>query len=773
MVHALLARQLKRVGGSPELLPARIEDWQRLLERISQFYTGAEQERYLLERALNVSSAEMEALSSRLAEERDTLTATLRSLGDGVSALDQEGRVVLLNPEGQRLLGWNESELLGQFLLPAISPVGLTGDRSASLHNLLGGGLSLRNEDGVFLRRDGTLLPVAYVLAPLAREDSLGGAVLVFRDMSERLRAREAETQLIRSEVARSEAEASQQRLHSLVQNARDLIVILDADSRITYVSPAAEQVWAYAPDALLGTAFGHLVHAEDRAAAGGVLAEAHRRPGTNLDGEMRLHHADGAWRDCEVIVTNRFGQPAVHGIVLTCHDITERKAYEQQLTRMAFRDSLTGLANRALLLDRLERALDSSHRHDQAVAVVFLDLDNFKVVNDSLGHEQGDTLLIEVAKRLEGCLRAGDTAARLGGDEFTLLLEDASHADAVAVAERVVAALCSPIQLADRSVVVSGSLGVALSTPSSRERPETLLRRADLAMYQAKAEGKARWAVFDPSLETRALERLELEGDLRHALDQDEFRLVYQPILSLGDSRIVEVEALVRWWHPSRGVVSPLQFIPVAEETGVIESLGVWVLEQACRQALAWQEQYPSDPPLVVGVNLSARQLQQPDLVVLVERIVRDVGIPPSTLKLEITESAIMQDPDAATRTLQALKDLGIRLAVDDFGTGYSSLSYLKRFPVDTLKIDRSFIEGVGRDNNDTAIVRSIIDLASTLGMTVTAEGVETPTQQWCLLQLGCDRVQGYLFAKPLPAQEMADLLAADRRTASAPAAA
>jgi diguanylate cyclase (GGDEF)-like protein len=530
--------------------------------------------------------------------------------------------------------------------------------------------------------------------------------------------------------------------------------------------------VWAYAPDALLGTAFGHLVHADDRAPAGGVLAEAHRQSDTNLDAEMRLHYADGAWRDCEVTVTNRFGQPGVNGIVLTCHDITERKAYEQQLTRLAFRDSLTGLANRALLLDRLERALDSSHRHEQPVAVVFLDLDNFKVVNDSLGHEQGDTLLVEVARRLEGCLRAGDTAARLGGDEFTLLLEDASQADAVAVAERVVEALRSPIQLADRSVVVSGSLGVALSTPRSQERPETLLRRADLAMYKAKAEGKGRWAVFDLSLEARALERLELESDLRHALGQDEFRLMYQPILSLGDSRIVEVEALVRWWHPSRGLVSPMQFIPVAEETGVIESLGLWVLEQACRQARVWQEQYPSDPPLVVGVNLSARQLQQPDLVALVERVVRDVGIAPSTLKLEITESAIMQDPDAATRSLQALKDLGIRLAVDDFGTGYSSLSYLKRFPVDTLKIDRSFVEGVGRDNHDTAIVRSIIGLARTLGLTVTAEGVETPTQQWCLQQLGCDRVQGFLFAKPLPAREMAELLAADRRTAQAAAA-
>jgi diguanylate cyclase (GGDEF)-like protein len=405
-------------------------------------------------------------------------------------------------------------------------------------------------------------------------------------------------------------------------------------------------------------------------------------------------------------------------------------------------------------------------------VAVLFLDLDNFKVVNDSLGHHVGDDLLFQVAQRITSCLRAEDTAARLGGDELAVLIGDVrDEADAQGVADRLADALRAPFRIAGRDVVVTASIGVALSSPDRADR-DTLLQAADLAMYQAKAEGKARWAVFDPSLEARALERLELEGDLRHALGQDEFRLVYQPILSLGDRRIVEVEALLRWWHPSRGVVSPLQFIPVAEETGVIESLGVWVLEQACKQARMWQEQYPSDPPLVMGVNLSARQLQQPDLVALVARIVRDVGIAPSSLKLEITESAIMQDPDAATRTLQALKDLGIRLAVDDFGTGYSSLSYLKRFPVDTLKIDRSFIEGVGRDNHDTAIVRSIISLASTLGLTVTADCVETPTQQWCLQQLGCDRVQGYLFAKPLPAHEMADMLAADHRTARATAA-
>ncbi len=747
MVHALLARQLKRVGATPALPPTQAEHWQQLLERISQFYASAEQERYLLERALNVSSAEMEALSKRLADERDTLTAILRSLGDGVAALDEEGRLVLLNPEGERLLGWQQSELIGQPLLATFS------------------GSAHRDEEGVLVRKDGTQLPVSYVLTPLQRDDGLAGAVLVFRDMTERQRAREAETQLIRSEAARAEALSSERRLRALIENAADLILILDPDSRVKYASPAAEQLWGYEPNALQGGAFGELIHPDDQSAAGAILEEADRRPGETLNAELRLRCAQEGWRHCEVIVSNRTAHPGVEGIVLTCRDITERKAYERQLQQLAFRDSLTGLANRALLLDRLERALQIAHRSGRPVAIVFLDLDNFKVVNDSLGHEQGDHLLVEVGRRLEAALRMGDTAARLGGDEFTLLLEDGTPSDAVAVAERVVRELAQPIQLGDRTVVVSASLGVAVSSQSTeqQERPESLLRKADLAMYQAKADGKSRWAVFDPSMEARALERLELESDLRRAQDHDQFRLVYQPIISLQDRRLVGVEALLRWQHPTRGLVSPAQFIPIAEETGLIESLGLWVLETACRQAREWQDQYPSDPPLTMSVNLSVRQLQQPRLPEEVDRVLREAGVDPRTVKLEITESAIMQDPDAAGRTLSSLKALGVHLAVDDFGTGYSSLSYLKRFPVDTLKIDRSFVEGVGRDEHDTAIVRSVIELARSLGLSVTAEGIETPLQQSCLQRLGCDRGQGYLFAKPLSVEALGEFLGSE----------
>jgi diguanylate cyclase (GGDEF)-like protein/PAS domain S-box-containing protein len=761
MVHALLARQLKKVGGTPVLPPTASDGWQQLLERVSQFYAAAEQERYLLERALNVSSAEMEALSTRLAEERDTLTAILRSLGDGVSALDREGQVVLVNLEGERLLGWSQAELAGRPVLSTIFPSDFADTDASSLQRLLCAPGAHRNEDAVLLRKDGSRLPASYVLTPILRDGTLTGAVLVFRDMTERNRARAAQTELIKSEAARAESLASERRLTSLVQNALDLIAIVDAEGRLGYTSPAAEQVWGYAAGSLLSLPFGELVHPEDRAQAGAILGEARREPATTLRAELRLKYADGQWRDCEVMICNRLDATGVEGIVLTCRDITDRKAYEQQLTRLAFRDSLTGLANRALLLDRLERALEGSHHQVRQIGIVFLDLDNFKVINDSLGHEQGDLLLGEIGKRLQECVGPGDTAARLGGDEFTLLLENTTEADAVEVAQAVVERLSESVMLRDRSVVVSASVGVALSASDVQERPETLLRKADLAMYQAKADGKARCTVFHPQMATRAMERLELETDLRHAEVLDQLRLVYQPIVSLSERRIVGVEALIRWQHPTRGLVSPAQFIPLAEETGLIEGMGEWVLRRACRQARVWQAAYPAEPPLIMSVNLSARQVHQPGLVTLVDRIMQEAGVDPRSIKLEITESAIMQDAEMAARTLHGLRALGVHLAIDDFGTGYSSLSYLKRFPVDTLKIDRSFVEGVGRDDHDTAIVRSILELARTLGLTVTAEGIETPTQQSCLERLGCDRGQGYLFAKPLPPEAMAELLA------------
>jgi diguanylate cyclase (GGDEF)-like protein len=430
------------------------------------------------------------------------------------------------------------------------------------------------------------------------------------------------------------------------------------------------------------------------------------------------------------------------------------------QLTRQAFQDPLTALANRALFMDRLAHALARTERRAQHVAVLFLDIDRFKVINDSLGHAVGDQALGELSRRLMECVRPEDTIARLGGDEFAILLEDLDDlSGATAVAERVGKALETPFLLEGREVVVTMSVGVALNTRRP-VTPEELLRDADLAMYRAKGKGKNRYEVFDTDTAAPAIHRLDLELDLRSAVARDELRLHYQPVVHLETGQVEEFEALVRWQHKDRGLLPPDAFIGLTEETGLIIPIGQWVLTEACRQARQWQEQRPSEPPLTIGVNLSARQLQDPDLVSLVSRVLKDSGLDARSLKFEITESVVMQDAPATLATLHALRDLGIRLAIDDFGTGYSSLGYLKRFPIDTLKIDRSFVEGIVTDAEDAAIVQAVISVAKSLGLSVTAEGIENEAQLQRLKDLGCERGQGFYFGHPLAADIVFDSL-------------
>ena len=432
-----------------------------------------------------------------------------------------------------------------------------------------------------------------------------------------------------------------------------------------------------------------------------------------------------------------------------------------EQLTRQAFRDSLTGLPNRALFMDRLSHGLTGAKRRHEHLAVLFLDLDRFKVINDTLGHTVGDQLLVEVSDRLGSSLRPGDTVARLGGDEFGILLEDVADADtAEAVALRIEEELAKPLHFEGREIFVSASIGIALSS-ARLGMPEEILRDADLAMYHAKSKGNARHEIFDDSMSAPALDRMDLEMDLRSAISRQEFRLHYQPILRMDTGRITEVEALIRWQHAKRGLLQPDSFIGLTEETGLIVPIGQWVLREACRQAREWQLEFPSIPPLVMSVNLSAKQFQNPNLVQEISQALAESGLAAGSLKLEITESVVMQDAPATLAKLKALKDLGIRLAIDDFGTGYSSLGYLKRFPVDTIKIDRSFVKGLSKDGNDNAIVRAVITVAKTLNMDVTAEGVETEQQRIELKALGCDRAQGFLFARPAAAEHVGPLLA------------
>ncbi len=471
-------------------------------------------------------------------------------------------------------------------------------------------------------------------------------------------------------------------------------------------------------------------------------------------------------------------------GVVGVAYDLTEHKRLERQLAHQAFHDSLTGLPNRALFLDRLTHALARSERQGSAVAVLFVDLDNFKVVNDSLGHSVGDALLSEVAARLGACARAGDTVARLGGDEFTLLLEDLpGRADATEVAARIADALAVPLTLEGRTFSVTASIGLALSSLSGAGALETsgddLLREADVAMYQAKNSGKARWMVFDRGMNSQAQERMELEGDLRHAIaagappcaetECGELILHYQPIVDMDTGLLLEVEALVRWRHPKRGLIPPLKFIPIAEECGMIADLGQWVLREACRQTYRWQQDHPQDIPLVVGVNLSVRQLENPALVAQIARILAETRLPPSCLKLEITESVMMGNTENTIACLKSLKALGVRIAVDDFGTGYSSMAYLSAFPLDTLKIDRAFVSRLDQPDG-LAIVQAIVTLAYTLGLEVTCEGIETEAQWQELQALGCHLGQGYFFASPQTAEALEARLVAltseDRRT-------
>ena len=429
------------------------------------------------------------------------------------------------------------------------------------------------------------------------------------------------------------------------------------------------------------------------------------------------------------------------------------------QLPRQAFRDSLTSLPNRSLFMDRLAHALTRTERRGEQLAILFLDLDRFKVVNDSLGHGVGDQLLIGVSQRLASCLRPEDTIARLGGDEFAILIEDVKDDKAPAsVADRLTSELQQPFTVEGREVVITVSIGIAMST-AKRMTPEDILRDADLAMYHAKGKGKARYEIFDKSMNAPAQERMDLELDLRNAVARGEFILHYQPILELPTGRIVEMEALVRWKHPQRGLLFPGDFVGLSEETGLIVPLGRWVLHEACRQTRQWQLATPGSN-LAISVNLSARQLQQPGLVEEIAAILRETRLDPGALRLEITETVVMHDAPTTLAKLEALKALGVQLAIDDFGTGYSSLGYLKRFPVDTLKIDRSFVKGIGQNVEDSAIVRAVITVAKSLGLSVTAEGIESADQLEQLRSLGCDHGQGYYFAKPMPSDRVPALL-------------
>ncbi len=563
-------------------------------------------------------------------------------------------------------------------------------------------------------------------------------------------------------ETSREELRESEERFRSLVQNASDLVTVIDADTTITYQSPSITRLLAYTPEQIVGTRLSDLVHIDDLSRTVAVLHDAMKDSGGVAVAEARVRHRDGTWRDVEFVGSNQFANRAIGGFVLNIRDVTERKLLEQQLRHQAMHDPLTKLANRTRFSDRLEHALVRSKRKGNAVGVLFMDLDNFKGVNDSLGHSAGDILLTQVADRVQACLRPGDTVARLGGDEFAILLEDVeSSDDATNVTNRIFARLEEPFQIEGKDLVMRASVGIAISGDGSVSDADALLRDADVAMYVAKSHGKACYRVFEPSMQVSMMERLELLADLQRALERDEFVLHYQPMVLLQSGSLFGVEALVRWQHPRRGLIPPLDFIPLAEESGAILRLGKWVLNEACKQAVDWRQKYPSGVDWTMSVNVSVKQLQAPMFVAEVAEVLADSGLDPHRLILEITESVMMQDVNAMLMRLGELKALGLRLAIDDFGTGYSSLSYLRQFPFDLLKIDKSFIDDVGSVVNPKELTNAIIGLGKTLHLELVAEGIERDDQLARLQSMNCELGQGFLFSEAMDNAGVEALLA------------
>ncbi|HEU4648964.1 MAG TPA: EAL domain-containing protein [Gemmatimonadales bacterium] len=559
--------------------------------------------------------------------------------------------------------------------------------------------------------------------------------------------------------LAENAARQSEAWFRSLVQHSSDVIILLRSDGVIRFVSPSVSRVLRYDPAKLMDRSLTDLLHVEDRELARAFVAEAAKQPGVTTPMEWRFRQPDGSALHAETIATNLLDEPTVRGIVLNIRDVSERKRLEQELTHQAFHDPLTGLANRALFRDRVSHALKLAQRQGRAITVLFLDLDDFKKVNDSLGHAEGDRLLIAAAARFLACARVTDTVARLGGDEFAILLEEGTERDgADELVQRLTEAMEPPFVLGGNEIPVHASIGVAVA--AGDESADDLLRNADVAMYAAKRAGKGRCATYQSHMYDDLRERLELESALRLAIERNELVLHYQPIVCLQTGSVRGLEALLRWNHPLHGMLLPQHFIPVAEETGLILRLGEWVMREACQQLRAWHRQWP-ELRLTMAINISGRQLLERGVVEVIRAALDEAGVDPAAVVLEITESVLMHHTSSALERLKELKALGVSLAIDDFGTGYSSLGYLQRFPIDILKVAKPFVEDVGAGVEKAALARAIIGLADTLRLRTVAEGIELAEQRAALAQLGCTRGQGHLFAPALPADRLEPFLA------------
>jgi diguanylate cyclase (GGDEF)-like protein/PAS domain S-box-containing protein len=667
-----------------------------------------------------------------LRKSESRLKQLIASTLDAVFSVDRAGIVIEWNPQAEADFGLRAVDVIGKPLPPNMRQV---------FEAVYDGTLTRRRVETTGSRANGEEFPVEVTIEPVGH-----GAEQTFtaflRDISERKRSQ-------------TELEQREQRFRALVEKSWSGVALLDPDLAFCYSGASTERLLGYGEDDLAGSSFLAYIHPRERetmrelfgALATGTSHESHA--------ELRFRHRNGMWIWLEAFAQNMLHEPSVGAIVLNYRDVTQRKATEKQLEYQAYYDALTGLPNRLLFRDRVVNAIAQARRNRRGLAVMYLDLDHFKLVNDSLGHSLGDGLLSEVAERLQGCVRGSDTISRLGGDEFTILLIDTSSSEAIAgVARKILQSLAHPFKVEGHELFVTASIGISIF-PGDGDEVETLLKSADSAMYRAKELGRNQAQMFTASMNERYGRRLALEQSLHHALECDELVVHYQPIFDRNRRKIVSLEALVRWNHPTRGLVQPADFIALAEETGLIVPIGEWVLRQVCRDLRGWRE--AGLPPMRIGVNISAPQFQQLSFALVVGSIMREFACDPGVLELEITETVAVQNIEITMNAMRDLKELGIRIAIDDFGTGQSSLVYLKRFPIDTVKIDRAFVRDVTTDESAAAIVAYVINLAHTLGMAVVAEGVETE-EQWSFLKLNaCDQMQGYLFSEPLPAEEAA----------------
>ena len=564
--------------------------------------------------------------------------------------------------------------------------------------------------------------------------------------------------------AAQAEAKhESEQRFRALVHRATDMITVIDATGCVHYDSPAVERILGWAPPQRFGRNAGAFVHPDDRPAAGAAWNAVMADPMRPQTIELRLLDSTGSWHWAESTFTNLLDEATVAGIVINHRVVDERRALQDELKHRAWHDSLTGLANRGLLRGRVEGSVPAVRPEGDPTSVLFIDLDDFKTVNDGLGHDAGDRLLVQVSERLLRCVGPSDLVARLGGDEFAVLVAASPDGPAAGgiVAQRIINAMKEPFEVGGHQMHVSTSIGIATCAPGFTDA-DSVLMQADIAMYHAKANGKNQYVYFTDEMHQGVLHRLAVESWLRDALARGEFQVHYQPIVTLTDQKIDAVEALARWEHPTLGLLTPADFIEVAEETGLIVPLGKIVLLDACRQIRRWRDDY--DEHMMVSVNLSAAQLRDNDIVHSVRAALDDAGLPPAALMIEVTEGALIGDVAGARKVLESLHGLGVTIAIDDFGTGYSSLSHLQQFPVDVIKVDKSFVDGLCRSNDEATLVRSVLAIGAEFGLQVVAEGIQSAEQDAELRRLGCDYGQGYFYAAGMPARELDEVLTYQR---------